>query len=172
MYYSNTVWLIREEDTHNWIGWRQMFVCGSLGETAGMKTGRQLWLLKPQRTFLSFLSPSLVATDGHVSKAAVVAAICCRVFFPLSLVNDRQMRGKGSKLHEGFKESAFPRYPKETKIWKCFYFFLVLKRKWFYRFILRCEVPLKSEVTHWSEILSKLEIQSQSCMLVPCARRG
>lgn len=49
---------------------------------------------------------------------------------------------------------------------------LVLKRKCFYRFILRCEVPLKSEVAQRWESLSELGMGSQSCILVPCARRG
>lgn len=137
VWYLNILRLISEEETDNWVGWRQMFGCGFPGRNnrnEGRKTTvTRLWfevfILEPQRTFLSFLPPPLVATDGHVSKAAVVAAIRCRVFFPLSLVNDRHMRGKGSKLHEGFKESAFPRYAKETKIWKCFHFFFSIEKE-------------------------------------------
>lgn len=42
VYYLNTMWLIREEDTHSWVGWRQMFGCGFLGGTTGMKEEGQL----------------------------------------------------------------------------------------------------------------------------------
>lgn len=49
---------------------------------------------------------------------------------------------------------------------------LVLRRKCFYRLVLRWEVPLESEVAQWWESLSRLEIESQSCTLVPRARRG
>lgn len=116
-----------------------------LGSKVPVKS-RALYSEASKNSFLSFLSPPAVATSGHVSAAAVAAAVRPRVFLPLGLVNDRQTRGTGSQSHQGLRKAHFPGIPRKSEnleMLSLFLFFLVLKRKCFRRFILTCELPLE-----------------------------